>query len=101
VQGGTLRRSSVSGNLTYNDPAFPGVTVANLFSDTSRQIDLSKSALGGVQFGWNWQLGDGSGHYNPNPSEGPWGEDYPPSTAVHCRVHRSDSGRAVGGVRHP
>jgi hypothetical protein len=60
VQGGKLLRSSVSGNLTYNDPAFPGVTVVNLFSDTSRQIDLSKSALAGVQFGWNWQLGDGS-----------------------------------------
>ena len=57
AQGGTLLRSRVSGALTYNDPAFPGVTAANLFSDTSRQIDLSKSALAGWQFGWNWQLG--------------------------------------------
>src|SRR5262245_49251744 len=57
VQGGMVLHSSVSGNLTYNDPASPGSTAASLFSDTSRQIDLSKSALGGVQFGWNWQLG--------------------------------------------
>ena len=57
VQGGTLLNSRASGNLTYNDPAFPGVTAANLFSDTSRQIDLSKSALAGLQFGWNWQAG--------------------------------------------
>jgi len=56
VQGGTLLRSSVSGTLTHNDPASP-LTATDLFSDTSRQIDLSKSALGGVQFGWNWQLG--------------------------------------------
>src|ERR1700704_4709292 len=36
--------------------------------------------------GWGRLRDDGPGHYNPDPSEGPWGGDYPASTAVHYRV---------------
>jgi hypothetical protein len=36
--------------------------------------------------GWGRLSDDGPGQNNPDPSEGPWEEDYPPSTAVHWRV---------------
>ena len=56
-QGGQLLNARVSGNLSYNDPAFPGIGAADLFSPVSRQADLSKSALFGIQGGYNWQAG--------------------------------------------
>src|SRR5262249_3232455 len=40
---------------------------------------------------WYCRPHDGSGHCNPNPSEGSWAF----STAVQCRVHASDFERAV------
>src|SRR5215831_2324132 len=56
-QGGQLLNARVSGNLGYNDPAFPGIGAADLFSPVRRQADLSKSALFGIQGGYNWQAG--------------------------------------------
>jgi len=56
-QGGQLLNARVSGNLGYNDPAFPGVGAADLFSAVSRQMDLSHSVLFGLQGGYNWQAG--------------------------------------------
>ena len=37
--------------------------------------------------GWGRLSDDGPGHYNPDPSEGPWGGGRPTLQAVHCRVH--------------
>ena len=43
--------------------------------------------------GWGRLSDDGPGHYNPDPSEGPWGGGRPTLQAVHDRVHRPDSER--------
>src|SRR5258705_3569557 len=43
--------------------------------------------------GWGRLSDDGSGHYNPNPSEGPWGGGRPTLQAVRNRVHRPDTER--------
>ena len=43
--------------------------------------------------GWGRVSDDGSGHYNPNPSEGPWGGGRPTLQAVRNRVHRPDTER--------
>jgi len=57
-QGGQVSNARVSGNLGYSDPvSFPGISAADLFSPVSRQADLSKSALFGIQGGYNWQAG--------------------------------------------
>src|SRR5262245_1794313 len=56
-QGGQLLNARVSGNLGYNDPAFPGIGAADLFSPVGRQADLTRSAIFGLQGGYNWQAG--------------------------------------------
>src|SRR6266536_3744367 len=43
--------------------------------------------------GWGRLSEDGPGHYNPDPSEGPWGGGIPTLQAVHDRVLRPDSVR--------
>ena len=43
--------------------------------------------------GWGRLSDDGSGHYNPNPSEGPWGGGRPTLQVVRNRVHRPDTER--------
>ena len=43
--------------------------------------------------GWGRLSYDGPGHYNPDPSEGPWGGGIPTLQAVHDRVLRPDSER--------
>jgi hypothetical protein len=43
--------------------------------------------------GWGRLSDDGSGHYNPDPSEGPWGGGRPTLQAVRNRVHRPDTER--------
>src|SRR6202051_3230226 len=45
--------------------------------------------------GWGRLSDDGSGHYNHDPSEGPWGGGIPPLQAVHDRVLRPDSERTI------
>ena len=37
--------------------------------------------------GWGRLSDDGPGHYNPDPSEGPWGGGSMASKAVHDRIH--------------
>ena len=37
--------------------------------------------------GWGRLSDDGPGHYNPDPSEGPWGGGVMTSKAVRNRVH--------------
>lgn len=44
--------------------------------------------------GWGRLSDDGSGHYNPNPSEGPWGGGRPTLQAVRNRVDLPDTVRA-------
>ena len=53
----------------------------------------AKSRCACERGGWGRLSDDGPGHYNPDPSEGPWGGGYPSSTAVHDRAHRPDSER--------
>src|SRR5262252_1528177 len=43
--------------------------------------------------GWGRLSDDGSGHYNPDPSEGLWGGGSPTLQAVHDRILRPDSVR--------
>jgi hypothetical protein len=43
--------------------------------------------------GWGRLSDDGPGHYNPDPSEGPWGRWSIHRMAVQYRVDRPDSGR--------
>src|ERR1700732_3208722 len=44
--------------------------------------------------GWGRLSDDGPGHYNPDPSEGPWGRwSIPPHGGAVYRVDRSDSVR--------
>src|ERR1700675_1547672 len=45
--------------------------------------------------GWGRLSDDGPGHYNPDPSEGPWGGGPPILQAVHDRVLRPDSERTI------
>ena len=43
--------------------------------------------------GWGRLSDDGPGHYNPDPSEGPWGRWSIPPHGGAYRVDRSDTGR--------
>jgi hypothetical protein len=52
-----LSIAAESGTLGYSVPGAPSITAANFFSNTDRSIGLGKSALAGVQVGWNWQAG--------------------------------------------
>lgn len=44
--------------------------------------------------GWGRLSDDGSRHYNPNPSEGPWGGGRPTLQAVRKRIDLPDTVRA-------
>jgi hypothetical protein len=54
-----------------------------------------KSRCARERDGWGRLSGDGPGHYNPDPSEGPWGGGIPTLQAVHDRVLRPDSERTI------
>jgi outer membrane immunogenic protein len=45
-----------SGDLGYNDPAFPAFSAKDVFNPVGRSIDTD-GAFGGVQGGFNWQSG--------------------------------------------
>jgi hypothetical protein len=50
--------------------------------------------------GWGRLSDDGSGHYSPNPSEGPWGGGIMTSKAVRYRVRGpTQSGTTVVSTR--
>src|SRR6202521_3636186 len=59
----------------------------------SRISQTVKSRCAREWGGWGRLSDDGPGHYNPDPSEGPWGRWSIPPMAVQYRVDRSDSGR--------
>lgn len=48
--------SSTSGALGYNDPAFPGITAADVFGSVDRDLIDADGWLGGVQIGYNHQI---------------------------------------------
>jgi hypothetical protein len=52
-----------------------------------------KSRCARERDGWGRLSDDGPGHYNPDPSEGPWGGGIPTLQAVHDRVLRPDTER--------
>jgi hypothetical protein len=52
-----------------------------------------KSRCARERGGWGRLSDDGPGHYNPDPSEGPWGGGRPTLQAVRNRVHRPDTER--------
>jgi hypothetical protein len=54
-------------------------------SRISRQAVKSRCAR--ERDGWGRLSDDGPGHYNPDPSEGPWGGGVMTSKAVHQPVH--------------
>src|SRR5215470_14686936 len=57
--------------------------------------NAQKSRCARERDGWGRLSGDGPGHYNPDPSEGPWGGGIPTLQAVHDRVLRPDSERTI------
>src|SRR4249920_469767 len=59
----------------------------------SRISQTVKSRCAREWGGWGRLSDDGPGHYNPDPSEGPWGRWSFHRMAVQYRVDRSDSRR--------
>lgn len=53
VHGGQVAAAE-AGTLGYNDPAFPGITAADIFASTSRSIKAT-GWLGGLHAGYNYQ----------------------------------------------
>ena len=90
-----VREGGMSGG---NEQRKPGTTRGSpRRSRTAKASRISrhavKSRCAHKWDGWGRLSDDGPGHYNPDPSEGPWGGGLPTLQAVRNRVHRPDTER--------
>jgi len=90
-----VREDGMSGR---NEQRKPGTTRGSPWrSRTAKASRISrfavKSRCACEWDGWGRISDDGSGHYNPNPSEGPWGGGRPTLQAVRNRGNRPDTER--------